>query len=453
MDEYDVVVVGAGPGGYLSAIRLAKLGARVLVVDKEGVGGECLNYACIPSKTLLNYLLAWVYASKVSELSVEIDIDKLREIRNAVVKELVDGVDYLFKRLGVHFKNAKVVRIEGHKVYLDDGSIVRGEYVVLATGSRPRNLPGVPFDGGWVWSSRVALSLPRRVNTLCVVGAGAAGLEIASIYRLLGSEVYVVEILDRVAPFMDIDVSKRLRGLLGRNGIHFFLNSRVIGINIMHSRVNVSVSSPDGEVTLGCDAVVVAIGRAPNIDIEGDVEYLRRDEHGFIQVDDHQATNIDYIYAVGDVAGPPLLAHKAYWDAIVLSEYLFGEGSVDRPRVIPFVIYSYPGGFSIGLTEDDARERGMDFFVDVYPLAGLGGAKISGKDMGFVKIIRDADGHILGIHGVSNKVSELVGIASVLTELGVGVGELGRVMFPHPTYSEAYWELAGSALGRGLHIV
>lgn len=454
MEEYDVVVVGAGPGGYLSAIRMAKLGARVLVIEGERVGGECLNYACIPSKAILNYLVSLEHGAKLLDCSKEIDIDMLRKHRNEVVEGIVRGVEHLFSRTGVKLVKGRVTRIEERKVYTLDGDVYRGEYVVLATGSRPRELPGISFDEEYVWSSRVALMLPRRVDDLVVVGGGAAGLEIATIYKLLGANVSVIEVMDRIAPFMDRDVSKRLRVLLAGLGIKFYLSSKVVDVVRRSGGLKLRVTRDSSSLELFCDAVVVTIGRRPNIEISGDVEGVERDSNGFVVVDDRQATNIDYLFAVGDVAGPPLLAHKAYWDAIALSEYLYGDWKVfKRPRVIPSVIYSYPGAFSVGVSEDAAGEMGLSIEKYSFPLAGLGAAAIHGRERGFLKIITDEGGRVLGIHGISNKVGELVGIASLAVELGIKIDELGSVVYPHPTYSEAYWEVGNMAMGRGLHVV
>jgi len=454
VEEYDVVVVGAGPGGYLSAIRMAKLGAKVLVIESGKVGGECLNYACIPSKAILNYLVALEHGAKLLDCSKEIDIERLREYRNEVVEGIVRGVEHLFKRTGVKLVKDRVTRIEDRKVYTANGGVYRGEYVVLATGSRPRELPGIPFDEEYVWSSRVALMLPRRVDGLVVVGGGAAGLEIATIYKLLGAAVTVVEVMDRIAPFMDKDVSRRLRVLLARLGIKFYLGSKVVDVDKGDGGLELRVTRDSSSMKLSCDAVVITIGRRPNIELSGDVERLERDGNGFIIVDDHQATNVDYLFAVGDVAGPPLLAHKAYWDAIALAEYLYGDWKgFKRPSVIPSVIYSYPGAFSVGVGEDAASEMGLSIQKHSFPLGGLGAAAVHGEDRGFLKVITDEGGKILGIHGISNRVSELVGIASLAVELGLRVDELASVIYPHPTYSEAYWEIGSIAIGRGLHVI
>lgn len=452
MEEFDVIVVGAGPGGYLTAIRLAKLGAKVLVFDRDRVGGECLNYACIPSKALINYLSSLEYVCNVlGRDSLDIDWDGLRSHRDSVVESLVKGVTHIFKRLGIVYRNEEVVSIAEHKVYIRGGDVYRAENVVLATGSRPRVLPNIPFNN-YVWSSRDALKLPRKIRSLCIVGGGAAGLEIASIYNLLGAEVHIVEVMDRLAPFMDHDIGRRLRSLFSRRGIKTYLSSRVDRVEFVDGRANIYILSNDGSCSrLVCDAIVVAIGRDPYLDITGDIEELERDEAGYVIVNESMGTNIEYIYAVGDVAGPPLLAHKAYWDALTVSDYLYGSGEISRPSNIPYVIYSTPGAFSIGLSEAEARVEGIDFETYVFPLSALGSSALYGGDPGFLKIICGIDGRVLGIHGVSKKITELVGIASIITQLGLKIDELADIIFPHPTYSEAYWELFNQAFGRDLH--
>ena len=452
MEEYDVIIVGAGPGGYLSAIRMAKLGAKVLVLDGNRVGGECLNYACIPSKTLLTYLSSLESAHELlNKECMDVDYDVLRSIRDDVVEKLVRGIEHIFKRLGVVYRNEEAISITDH-IVSTASEVYRGEYIVLATGSKPRELPGVPFDGEYVWSSRDALKLPRRVRSICIVGGGAAGLEIASIYNLLGAEVYVVELLDRIAPFMDSDISRRLKRLLSRSGIKIHTGSKVDEVAVVDGGVKVKIVSSEGNASsLECDALVVTIGRVPNLGIGGDVSRLSKTREGYVIVDEYMRTSIDYIYAVGDVTGPPLLAHKAYWDALTVSEYLFGSGKINRPKVVPYVIYSIPGAFSVGLGEEESRLKGIDCVTHTFPLSGLGSSRIIGGDQGFVKVVCDDSGRVLGIHGVSNKVTELVGVACVAVELGLSIDELANVMFPHPTYSEAYWELFNLGLGRGLH--
>ncbi len=450
MEEYDVVVVGAGPAGYLSALRMARLGAKVLLLDKDRVGGECLNYACIPSKTILSYLSSLEYTAKVSgEDTLPIDLDRLRFFRDSVVDSLVRGVMHLLRRAGVKYVNDTVIEIVDGKVYTAGGEAYKSNYVVLATGSSPKKLPNIDFDGKYVWNSRHALNLPRDIKSLCVVGGGAAGLEIASIYRMMGAEVHVVELMDRVAPFMDWEVSKRLVSLMSRYGVEFHLGTSVSEMNLDGGALDIRLG--DGS-KLRCDAMVLTIGRRPNIDIGGDVPDLELADGGFVKVDEWMRTNIDYIYAVGDVAGPPLLAHKAYWDAIVLSEYLYGDRDICRPNNIPMVIYSHPGALSIGLTEDQARDKDMNINVYKFPLSALGITHARSGDRGFVKAVCSSDGRIIGIHAVSIDISKLLGVAAVAVELGLKIEELGSVMFPHPSYSEAFWELAGVALGRGIHI-
>ncbi len=459
--RYDVVVIGAGPGGYLAGIRIAQLGGKVLVIDKDGVGGECLNYACIPSKTLLYHASLFekyreLLRKGVFKGEVELDIGRLQDIRERVVKILTGGVRHLFKKNGVEYLKAEAKKVLRERVIVEiDGSeeTIDTDNIVLAMGSRPIQLSSLPFDHINILDSRDALRLREVPESILVVGGGAIGVELASYYSMLGSQVTVVELLDHLLPFIDRDISILLEKELSKKGIEILTSSRVKNANVSEGYVEVEVESGEDIKKISVDKVIVAVGRRPNTDELGLKDLgVKMDGKGFIEVDEEQKTSVDNIYAIGDITGPPMLAHKAYWEALNVAETLYGEGPLPTPKHYPYVIFSKPEVLSIGYSYEEAMKRYSEVKIGISPFSALGRATSEGARAGFIKVIVDDKSRkVLGIHVVGEKASVYSSIASLIVGQGLNVDIVDNTVFPHPTYGEGLWEAIRNALMKSLH--
>jgi dihydrolipoyl dehydrogenase len=463
--QYDLVVVGAGPGGYVAAIRAAQLGLNVACVEEDKLGGVCLNIGCIPTKALLASA-ALVNDLKDSERhgitfsKMNADLGPAQERSRAVADQLSKGVGFLFK------KN-KITHIEGRGRLLSKDSVevtstdggkqtVAANHVIIATGSRPKSLPMLPVDEEMIWSSTGALFQKTAPKSLAVIGAGAVGMEFADVYSAYGSEVTVIEALDRVLPVEDKDCSAVVARSFKKRGINVFTSAMVQGADVKDAGVTLTFKDKAGaEQTLEVERVLSAVGRAPNTEDLGlDSVNIELDERGFIAVDDQLRTNVAGVYALGDVAGHQLLAHKAMHEGVVCAEHVAGQGhhTVNYDNV-PNCTYCHPEVASVGLTEEQAKAAGHDIEVGKFPWVGNGRALAGGHAEGFVKVIRDTRySEILGAHIVGPSATELIGEFVVGRHLESTVEEMDRAMHPHPTLSEAIGEGALAALGRALHI-
>ncbi len=463
--QYDLVVVGAGPGGYVAAIRAAQLGLNVACVEEDKLGGVCLNTGCIPTKALLTS------AALVNELKdaerhgitfsrMNTDFGPAQERSRAVADQLSKGVGFLFK------KN-KITHIEGRGRLLSKGSVevtstdgakrtLAAKHVMIATGSRPKSLPMLPIDEETIWSSTGALFQKSAPKSLAVIGAGAVGMEFADVFSAYGSEVTVIEALDRVLPVEDKDCSAVVARSFKKRGINIFTSAMVQGAEVSDTGVTLTFKDKAGvEQTLQVERVLSAVGRAPNTEDLGlDSVDVELDERGFIKVDDQLRTNVAGVYALGDVAGHQLLAHKAMHEGVVCAEHIAGQGhhTVNYDNV-PNCTYCHPEVASVGLTEEQAKAAGHDIEVGKFPWVGNGRALTGGHTEGFVKVIRDTKySEILGAHIVGPSATELIGEFVVGRHLESTMEEMDRAMHPHPTLSEAIGEGALAALGRALHV-
>lgn len=463
--QYDLVVVGAGPGGYVAAIRAAQLGLNVACVEEDKLGGVCLNTGCIPTKALLTS------AALVNELRdaerhgitfsrMNTDFGPAQERSRAVADQLSKGVGFLFK------KN-KITHIEGRGRLLSKGSVevtstdgakrtLAAKHVMIATGSRPKSLPMLPIDEETIWSSTGALFQKSAPKSLAVIGAGAVGMEFADVFSAYGSEVTVIEALDRVLPVEDKDCSVVVARSFKKRGINIFTSAMVQGAEVSDTGVTLTFKDKAGvEQTLQVERVLSAVGRAPNTEDLGlDSVDVELDERGFIKVDDQLRTNVAGVYALGDVAGHQLLAHKAMHEGVVCAEHIAGQGhhTVNYDNV-PNCTYCHPEVASVGLTEEQAKAAGHDIEVGKFPWVGNGRALTGGHTEGFVKVIRDTKySEILGAHIVGPSATELIGEFVVGRHLESTMEEMDRAMHPHPTLSEAIGEGALAALGRALHV-
>jgi len=463
---YDLIVIGAGPGGYVCAIRAAQLGMKVAIVEKRAtLGGTCLNIGCIPSKALL-------YASEMFDvaghqfgaLGIDVPAPKLNlpammKHKDDTVAANVNGVAFLMK------KN-KIDRLTGEARIAAPGKVVvkgadgveteaEAKSIVIATGSDVANLPGVSIDEKIVVSSTGALSFAKPPAKLVVVGAGVIGLELGSVWRRLGSEVVVVEFLDRILPGMDTEVAERFEVLLKKQGFAFHLGHKVTKVETSKSGAKVSIEPAKGgaAVTLEADAVLVAIGRRPYTAGLGLEALGVAMERGMVAVDTHFQTNVPGLYAIGDVIRGPMLAHKAEDEGVALAEILGGQAGHVNYGVIPGVVYTEPEIASVGKTEDELKAAGVAYTVGKFPFTANGRARASRATEGFVKILADAaTDRVLGAHILGHGAGEMIHEAAVLMEFGGSAEDLARTCHAHPTMSEAVKEAAMAVAKRAIHI-
>jgi dihydrolipoamide dehydrogenase len=459
---YDLVVIGGGPGGYVCAIRAAQLGLKAVVVEKADLGGVCLNWGCIPTKALLrNAEVVNLLKHDAKEYGFSFDnlrIDWGAAVKRSrrVVKRLVTGVGALLRKNKVdviagegRLAAPDLVRVQG-----DTDSELRTHHVVIATGSQARSIPGVTIDGERVIASRHAVVLDRVPETLVIMGAGPIGVEFATIYNAYGSSVVLLEMLPQVLPLEDPEVAAVLEKELRKAGIEVRTGTLVEGVELTDDGVAVHVKAGDESAVVHGDQVLVAIGRTPNSENLGLEELGVATERGFIVVDEFMRTNVPGVYAVGDVAGPPLLAHKAMHEGVVAAEHIAGLDTqpVDREN-IPACTYCHPEVASVGLTEAQAREKGHQVKVGKFPFQASGRALGGGYYRGFVKIVMDERyGEILGAQVVGPGATEIIHEIALARAAELTPEDVGATIHAHPTLSEAIAEAALAALGAAIHV-
>jgi dihydrolipoamide dehydrogenase len=465
-NSFDLIIIGSGPGGYVAAIRGAQLGLKVACVETEKLGGVCLNVGCIPTKALLSSA-SFVRETKVaaghgvSLEGVKIELGPAHQRSRKVADQLNKGVGHLFKKNEItHIQGFGRLAGKG-KVEVEDAEGGKATYeaahIIVATGSRPRDIPPIPIDEERIWSSTGALFQTEAPKSLAVVGAGAVGMEFADVYNAYGTEVHVIEMLDRVLPLEDKESSAAVARSYKKRKMKIRTSTTVQSSEMTETGVRLHLTDKDGkEETLEVERVLSAIGRVPNTENLGlDAAGVAPTESGgFIKVDEHLRTNVEGIYAIGDVAGPPLLAHKASHEGIVCVEHIAGQGhgTVDYSN-IPNCTYAHPEVASVGLTEEQALEAGHEIEVGKFPWVGIGRAVAAGDTEGFIKVIRDTKySEILGAHIVGPHATELIAEFVIGRHLEATVEEMEKAMHPHPTLSEGVAEGALSALGRPIHM-
>ena len=459
MADFDVVVVGSGPGGYVAAIRAGQLGLRTAIVEKAEVGGVCLNWGCIPSKAILRNaevasLVQHADDFGISFDNVRYDFSKAIDRSRQVVKRLTSGVAYLLKRNGVEY-------VDGHGFLMDRNTVkIKGsertlvtDNVIIATGARFRELPNLPIDGEVVITSREALELREVPQRVVIVGGGATGVEFAYIYSKYGAEVFIVELIPRLIPLEDEEVSAQLEKSFRREGITAMTGSKVEGVEVGSSSARVTVSNDNGESSIECDKVLVAVGSQGNIDGIGIEDVGVATDRGFITIDDHMSTTTTGIYAIGDVTGKMLLAHVASAQGVTAVETMAGlePPSLDY-AMMPRATYCRPQVASFGLTEAQAKAQGYSVKTGKFPMVASGKALALGETEGMVKVVVDAEiGSILGAHMIGAEVTELLGELGLANLLESTTKELGWLVHPHPTISEVLKEAALAADGEAIH--
>ncbi len=461
-NTFDVIVLGAGPGGYVAAIRAAQLGMKTAVVEEKHLGGICLNWGCIPTKALLRSaeVLELMQHAKDYGLkadAVSFDFQAIIKRSRAVSRRLNRGVGHLLKKNGVTVLEGRGRLLGGGRLAVSGKA--EGEYaakhIIIATGARPRDLPGLERDGKLVWSYFEALNPDRLPKSLLVVGSGAIGMEFASFYNALGVDVTVVEIMERILPAEDAEIAQIARKRLEKAGIRILTGAKVAKLDKGSETVTATIEVGGKGQTLTVERVLSAVGVVANIEDIGLEEAGVKTEHGIIRVDGFLRTSAPGVHAIGDVAGPPMLAHKAEHEGVICMEKIAGLDNVhpmNRDQ-IPGCTYCHPQVASVGLTEEEAKRRGHEVRVGRFPFLANGKAIALGDDQGLVKTVFDAKtGQLLGAHMVGPEVTEMIQGFVIAMKLETTEEELMHTIFPHPTLSETMHESVLDAWGRAIHI-
>jgi len=461
--KYDCVVLGGGVGGYHAAIRLGQLGKRVALIEKHRLGGECLNYGCIPTKTWINTVRVAHLASTSSRMGlvgdVRVDMGKLKAWKDDVVKKLVGGLESLCRanKVEVLYGDGRILDRNHVEVYQASNSkVLETENIVVATGSRPMVLPGFEYDHVNIVDNHDVLEFVSVPKSICIIGGGAIGLEFAFFFSKLGSKVTVIELMDQLLPGMDKEVAALIYKSAVTHSIDIHLETRAKSWSRADGGLRVVYASKNGEEgVVECERVLVSVGRRPNTEGFG-LEKLgvKLDGRGFIAVDRKLRTNVDGVYAVGDVTPGPMLAHKAGRQGEVVAEVVAGFNSEFDNVAIPNAIFTDPEVATAGLSVEEASRAGYDVKVGRFPFVALGRAVSVGETEGFVKVVADAkSGVVLGVHIVGAEASDMISEASLALEMGATLEDVAATIHPHPTFPEALLEAIKHADGRAIHIV
>ncbi|HET8886296.1 MAG TPA: dihydrolipoyl dehydrogenase [Salinimicrobium sp.] len=467
MSTYDVAVIGSGPGGYVAAIRCAQLGMKTAIIEKyASLGGTCLNVGCIPSKALLDSSHHYDDAIRHFEDhgieisgDVKIDLEKMMNRKTAVVDQTVSGINFLMDKNKIDviqgiasFKDATHINIE------TDGKTqtIEAAKTIIATGSKPSNLPFIKLDKERVITSTEALKLKEIPKHLLVIGGGVIGLELGMVYRRLGAEVSVIEYMDRIIPTMDSALSKELTKVLKKQGVKFYVQHKVKAVDRKGDEITVKADDKKGqEIELKGDYCLVSVGRRPFTDgLNAEAAGVKIDDRGRIDVNEHLQTNIENIYAIGDVVKGAMLAHKAEEEGVFVAETMAGQKPHINYNLIPGVVYTWPEVAAVGKTEEELKEAGVKYKEGKFPMRALGRSRASGDTDGFIKILADEKtDEVLGVHMIGARAADLIAEAVTAMEFRASAEDISRMSHAHPTYSEAIKEAALAATdNRPLHM-
>jgi len=458
--KYDVVVLGAGPGGYVAAIRSSQLGLKTAILEKEAVGGLCLNWGCIPSKSLLRNAQVLGLVKNASEFGITFDnlhydfgeaIKRSRE----VVSKLTNGIDLLLKKNKIDSIKGTGLIEDAHTVkVVETGEVLSTKNIIISTGATQKQLPGIDIDHNVVMTSRDALETPTVPKRIVIVGGGATGVEFAHIYNTYGAQVKIVELMPRIIPSEDLDISRNLERSFKSKGIEIFTDCKVNDIKADNGIATLSLTKDGVDSIVECDRVLVSVGMQGNIENIGIESIGLNVDRGFISVNDYMKTNISNIYAIGDVTGKMLLAHVASAQAVVAVESIAGlNPSVIDYNNMPRAIYCEPQVASFGISESDAINNGLNIKVGKFPFSASGKALALGEQKGVCKLIMDNDTkELLGAHMIGAEVTELLGEIGILKALEGTVVELGALVHPHPTISEVIKEASLSIFDEAIHM-
>ncbi len=467
MSQFDVVVIGSGPGGYVSAIRCAQLGFKTAIIEKYSVlGGTCLNVGCIPSKALLSSshhyhdAVAHFEEHGIEVGDVKLNLEKMIARKQTVVDQTTGGIQYLMSKNKIEvfegvgaFEDANNI-----KITKNDGTseTISGKNIIIATGSKPSNLPFITIDKERVITSTEALKLKEVPKHLVIIGGGVIGIELGQVYLRLGAQVSVVEYLDRIIPGMDGALSKELTKVLKKQGMKFYTSHQVQSVTRSGDAVVVEAKTPKGEIlTIEGDYCLVSVGRRPyTAGLQLEKAGVKMTDRGQVEVNDHLQTNVSNIYAIGDVVRGAMLAHKAEEEGVLVAEILAGQKPHIDYNLIPGVVYTWPEVAAVGKTEEQLKEAGVAFKSGSFPFKALGRARAGGDTDGFVKILADAKtDEVLGVHMIGPRCADLIAEAVVAMEYRASAEDISRMSHAHPTFAEAIKEAALAATdNRALHV-
>ena len=463
VEEYRAIVIGGGPGGYVAGIRLGQLGIKTLLIEKDLLGGECLNRGCIPSKILITGVNAYWAARKAEWIradNLEVDWEKLQARREKILRRLRIGVKYLLEGNGVKVVSGEAKLKPGKKVAvkLRDGSEkeFKGENIIIATGAEHISIPAIPIDGKRVLSSSQALELREVPKRLLIVGGGVSGLELGILYAKLGSKVTVVELMDQLLPGIEKDLVDVVQRRMKKLGMQIYTSSKVVSSEIDGDVVKAEVERKDGSsFKVEVDYAMVAVGkRAATKNLGVEDLGMKLDKRGFIEVNDHLETNVDGFYAIGDVVGPPFLAHRASFHGLIAAENIAGKESIANETGMPSAIFTDPEIAFAGLTASEAEEQNIKPKVGKFSFSALGRAVLEDEVDGFVKIVADSStGRVIGCQMVGAHVSELIAEATLAIRNKLTLEQFAKSIRPHPTFSESLAEAAEAALWKPIHML
>lgn len=463
MASYDLIVIGSGPGGYVAAIRASQLGLKVGVVERESLGGVCLNWGCIPTKALLKSAQVFDYIKHAKDYGIEVgapkpDFSSMIKRSRDVADGMSKGVQFLFKKNKIDVLNGTGKLLSNKKVAVEDKDGTVTEYtanhILIATGGRSKELPSMPIDGKKIIGYRKAMSLEKQPKSMVVVGSGAIGTEFAYFYNSIGTEVTLVEFLPRIVPLEDEEISKQLERSFKKAGIKIMTSAEVTSVDTKGKQCKVNIKTAKGEEQVECDVVLSAVGISTNIENIGIQEVGVELEKDKIKVDDFYRTNVTGVYAIGDVVHGPALAHVASAEGIICVEKIAGENSEPlNYGNIPACTYCEPEIASVGLSEKAAKEAGYEIKVGKFPFTASGKASAAGAKEGFVKVIYDAKyGEWLGAHMIGLNVTEMIAEVVAARKLETTGHEIIKTVHPHPTMSEAIMEATAAAYGEVIHL-
>ncbi len=467
MSQFDVTIIGSGPGGYVAAIRCAQLGMKTAIIEKyDTLGGTCLNVGCIPSKALLasshHYEELQHFADHGIEVSgnVKVNLQKMIDRKQAVVDQTSGGVKFLMDKNNItvfngigSFENATHIKITKSD---KKSEIIETKNVIIATGSKPSSLPFITIDKERIITSTEALKLPEVPKHLVIIGGGVIGIELGQVYLRLGAQVSVVEYMDRIIPGMDMSLSKELTKVLKKQGMKFYVSHKVKSVERKGKVVTIAADNAKGEtITLEGDYALVSVGRRPfTTGLDAEKAGVKITDRGMIDVNDHLQTSATNIYAIGDVVRGAMLAHKAEEEGVMVAEILAGQKPHINYNLIPGVVYTWPEVAAVGKTEEQLKEAGIAFKSGSFPFKALGRARAGGDTDGFVKILADEKtDEVLGIHMIGARCADLIAEAVTAMEFRASAEDISRISHAHPTFAEAIKEAALAATGnRALHV-
>jgi len=450
MNQTDVIIIGAGSGGYTAALELAKAGKKVILIEEGRVGGACLIRGCIPSKALVHASNVVHGGKKASGIGIElgepvIDMIRIQEWKEGIIDKMVKGIEGQCKKVGVEILHgtAKLISEKSVNVHFTDGTPdeeIMAENIILATGSSPREVPGFDIDEKTIMSSTGLLELDHIPSSMCVVGGGVVGLELATVMAKLSCDITIIEILDDILPFSDDDVTRTIKKGLKNLGITLHTGSQAKLSGIGDNNVTIDIHGPSGTETVEFEKILIGVGSRPNLEELG-LENIKilLDDDGFIQTNSELRTNIPNVFAIGDIRGNPMLAHKASMDGIRVANTILDRGNKKEP-VIPYVLFTEPELASSGLHEWECKEKNIEYLSKRYYFAALGKALAMDEKEGFVKLITDTDGKIIGGTIVGHEASNLISEITLAIEKGLSVKDISEIIHPHPTLAEGVWE-------------